>query len=185
MDLSKIAEEQKKEGPTDDQLKNIVGLARQMKIKELEIDAQEKILNQMKAEHRALQQVDIPTAMQEAGVTEFTFAGRRGQSVKIAIAENFYMSIPVKNKTACARWLKKQKLGDLVALLVGVKFAKGEDKKAQKFYLSLVKRKMTPTLTESMHTGAVKGALKELLKGDTDVPFDLFGLRIVMEAKVK
>jgi seryl-tRNA synthetase len=162
-------------------LQDLSFLAKELLKTEDAINKLEAELSQVKAKWNKLRLTDIPTTMDELGLSSIRLQG--GQ--RISIEEKMYASIPKKNKAKCADWLEGHQLGDLVKIQVIQSFGRGEKAIARRMGQLLQDQGFSPILSEDMNTTSVKAALRELLQEGEDVPLELFGVHIERAASIK
>jgi len=161
-------------------LDNIAALARKQWELERDIAATKQTLANMEQQLYQVSHKDIPTALDEVGVTAFTLAN----GYKVEVRETLYASVPKKNKPQCAQWLQAHDLGDLVEVTVLLRWGLGEAGTAREVADALHAQGLNPTLAEDMNTARIKAAVKELLEDGVDVPLDMFGAYIDRASKL-
>lgn len=124
---------------------------------------------------------DLPTAMAEAGLKEFTL----DTGEHIEIKEDFSVGIPSEQKNAAFDWLEKNGYGGLIKTEVAVRFGKGELGAAQKLAMDLLKKKLEAKLERSVPWQTLKAFVKERAKATQPVPPDLFGTHQLNKAVIK
>lgn len=167
---------------TNDQLKQVTVLVAAIRAQRTKVEQLEATLKDEQRHLRLLEEEDLPAAMDEANIANFTTAD--GTPVKVE--QKLYMNVPKKNKPAVASWLMQHNHGALVQSDVVVKFKKGEQEKVDAAVDLLAHNGFAGVhVEESTHTGQLKALVRELLDNGEDVPMDLFGAYIKRVAVVK
>jgi len=156
----------------------VTALARKMWKLEVEVNAERFKLKEMESELRRLSEVDLPTALQEAGVESLTLAN----GYRLGITETLYASIPEKNKKECAEWLCDHDLPDLVGYALITTFSSYQGEEAANTAAALREQGLMVELRPGMNTTSVKAALRELMEKGEDVPLSLFGAYLLRRA---
>lgn len=120
-------------GPTDAQLRVIVGLARQQVALENEVAKLEKALSDKKKELSGIKERDLPEAMCEAQILNFELTA----GWKIELNTTIVAQPTKEQKPAVRAWLDQEGHGDLIKHFVSVQFFKGEDTLADDFLKKL------------------------------------------------
>jgi len=129
---------------------------------------------------------EIPQLMKELGFSKIEIEST-GETVEVK--EEYYCSIPKKNKSDCADWLIANDLGPLVQNEISLTF--GPDAQEDFEFVKEVLGNYDLNIQVSMNTSQIKAALKEKIKiasvteGAEPVPTKMFGLHIEELAKVK
>jgi len=168
---------------SNDQLKEISELAFQQVKLEDTIATQERLIKDLKAQHKKLSTDTLPTAMQAAGMVNFALTDGSEVSVK----EELFMSIPKKNKAEAADWLVAHDHESLVKNDVYLPFSKGDDEQLNNLIEILKDNGYSDSysIEQGMNTASVKAAVREMLEQGVDVPMKLFGGFQQITAKVK
>ena len=133
-----------------------------------EVDAAEDALSRLKEDLKKVSEIDLPTAMLEAGMREFKLVD--GASIKV---EKFYgASIKVENRPEAYKWLVDNGHEGLIKTSVVTEFGKGVDerKEARKFMESVVKDGFSAELDESVHASTLKAFVKEQIEAKNELP---------------
>lgn len=169
------------------QLQEIVALARrQIQIEETiaDISTSLKDLNDMLTR---IQMEDLPAAMAEAGLKEFTL----DTGEEIIIRPDFAVTLEERNKPAAFDWLEEHGFGSLIKTVVTTEFGKGELAKAQKLLIVLTGKKLNTSLKRDVHWQTLKAFIKEqdeqkdkVPKKDR-IPMDIFGAHPLTKSIIK
>ena len=140
-------------GPTSSELSNIARLAGEMEERRKVVDKIEKELKAAQAALREIEEVRLPQAILDTGVTSVGFAS--GQ--KLEVKEDIKMSIPKKNKQLCAKWLKENGAESLVRETATLP--------VEEAILDMLdKAGVEYAVDETIPTGSVKALFRELMK---------------------
>jgi hypothetical protein len=166
---------------SDESLARVANLAQYQFELEHQIDKAEEALKELKKKHRMVSQVDLPELMESLSLASF----KTNDGKKVDIRENFYASIAKDRKMRAANWLIENGQDALVKRDVHIPFQAGDAEMVAEL-CQLLEANGFPHFSVDflMNTNSVKSALKELIASGEDVPFDLFGLRRVIEAKI-
>lgn len=136
-------------------------------------------LKEEKKKFRVLTETDAPSLMDELEYTKITLSNGE----EIEVKDEYYLSIPKKNKALVAKWLSKMKLGALVNYEIRLEFGPEDKKRFEQTLKDLSNH--NPSADMSMHSGSVKSACKELIADGKEVPFKLLGMNHARCAKIK
>lgn len=166
------------------ELSRISALAEELVRTDEEIAGMEESLKSMKQKRRQIAESDLPEAMDAAGMSEFKLASGR----KVSLTINTYATISKKNEEPAFGWLRDHGYDDIIKRELRLLFGKGEDEKAFAVYDSLQKR---PDLSdneiiskESVHPSTLKAFVRRALADGVDIPFEVFGIHQITEAKI-
>ncbi len=153
-------------------------LAIEKQLKELQILVDEGV-NDL----RQVQEIDLPLAMQQAGVSEFKLD--TGEMVNVV--PSLHPSIPKDKKLQAFKWLRDQGHGSLIKNNVTIQFGKGEDTKAIELVSNLKEDGYKPTQKQDVHFQTLKAFVKEQTADPEtpDLPQELFNVHEVRKAVIK
>ena len=158
------------------ELEKIRAMATELLKQDAEIAELEESLQVVKRARAKLAESDLPEAMEEAGMLDFTLADGR----VITLAYEVYAHISEANRGEAHQWLRNSGHDDIIKRVLTVKFGKGEDQKAVKVFEDLVGR---PDLSdneivskESVHASTLKAFVRNSLESGIDLPMELFGV---------
>jgi hypothetical protein len=167
--------------PDTNALSDIAKMAAKMMALDEEIESATVSLDALKKARVKVAEVDIPVAMEGAGLQGITLANGRQLTVK----ENLFASIPKGNKASAAAWLVEHDHASLIETEVKVAFDRGDEDLAKDLKALLIAQGFKPIVTDDMNTARVKSAINEMREQGIDVPLPLFGAYIKKEAVIK
>lgn len=144
----------------------------------------EQLLKDVKERERVLVEETIPGALQELGVKELTL----DTGEVISLKQEVYASLTEERKPAAFKWLDEHKFGGMIKTDLTISYAKADYEEAKEKCKELMDEGLSPTLEQSVHAQTLKAFIKEQIATvDPKVPFplDLFGARVVFQAKIK
>lgn len=131
---------------------------------------------------RRVQEIDLPAAMQQAGVSEIKLP----DGYKITVKEDVYASIPAENKDGAFEWLREHGFGDLIKNEVAVSFGKGEEDQAASLLRELDANGWRNYQQKTaVHPQTLKALVREQLAKGAEFPMDLFGAGPITKAIIK
>lgn len=143
--------------------------------------------NQVAMTKEALRRVveqDLPEAMDEVGMTDFTL----DDGSKIKVKPFYSASIPEDRKDEAFDWLKEHDFDGMIKADVTVKFGKGEFEIAQSF-LQFIRgfneKSVDPDYKEHVHWQTLRAFVKEQIEGGHPLPLDMFGVFVGRKAELK
>ena len=168
------------------ELEEIVTLARRLIAQRALVEDLENALSAQKELLRQTEQEDLPQAMKEAQLSEFTLdSGER-----ITIKDDFAIQLSNDMKPKAWDWLERNGYGAMIKTKVVVEFGKEELPAAQKLLAEMTKRKLNCGLTRDVHFQTLKAFINERTRTRKEdktvkpVPLDLFGAVPVYAVKV-
>lgn len=167
--------------PDTDALSDIAKMAAKMLALDEEIESATTALDALKKARIKVAEVDIPVAMEGAGLQGITLSNGR----QLTIKENLFASIPKANKAPAAAWLSEHDHASLIETEVKVSFDRGDEDLAESLKALLIAQGYKPTVLSDMNTPRVKSAIKEMIEQGIDVPLPLFGAYLKKEAVIK
>jgi len=169
--------------PSNAEVTEIAALAElQLKRQEI-VETLEQHLKEAQANLRQVQEVDLPNAMQQAGVSEIKLPSGE----KITIKDDVYASIPKDERYHEAMdWLRDHGFGDVIKNEVKVAFGKGEEDQAAALMAELnANGWKNYTSAVTVHASTLKALIREQLAKGADFPLELFGAMPVSKAVIK
>jgi len=180
-----FAEDAGKVDITDADVKTISMLAKKQIHLELHLADIARTLEQVTDNLRQVQEVDLPNAMLEAGVSEIKLDTGETVSVK----PDIYPSIPKDKIFHAYKWLRERGHGSLIKNNITVSFGRdgGEDAKAKDLLAELVVRGYKPERRENIHFQTLKAFVKEQMADPEteDLPEEFFSVHEVRKAVIK
>ena len=142
----------------------------------------------LKEAQRALKQTaeyDIPKALLEAGMEDFTTT----DGLTISVKETLRCSMPPigPRRDEAIEWAEENGLGPVVKRKITIEFDKGEEAWARQFIAQQKRRKkpLKMKLEATIHAQTLKSQLTTLLEDGEDIPLELFSGFIVRQSKLK
>lgn len=165
---------------------------KELAVKQLELEAKkDKLSEDLKENNIAIEVVrggpgqegELPAAMQEAEIEEFTL----GNGACIAVAINYSMpsmAADSEKRQPMIDWLEKNGHSGMVKNAVTVLFEKG-DKRIEELEAFLELQKMAHDKFSSVNAQSLKALIKGLLEDGDDVPLEELGIGVYRQSKVK
>lgn len=166
---------------TVDSLKKITMLAESMKRGEEEIERQEEKLKLYKMRLAEIQTVQLPSAMQEAGLKDFTLDSGEKIEVKQIVAA----SIPAAYKSQAFAWLDESGNGDLIKNEISMSFGREQNDLANQLVEELIARGLSPEQSRGVHSGTLSVFVKEQLAAGNEIPMEILGVYLGQKAVIK
>lgn len=162
-----------KDGPGDNLLAQLSGLALDQKRAEAEVARLEEALRKAKETLKDISEHRMPALMDEAEMSEF----KTKDGIKIKIKETIRASIKDENAAKAFAWLEEHEHGNLIKREFKIEFGKDEESWAKRFQSDLAKRKkpLKHTLKRSVHPQTLSAFITEQLREGVDVPLATFG----------
>ena len=173
-------EQEVQQGPTQEQLSRVSGLAEQQVDLEQRIEETEAELKRLKEEHRKVAEDALPEALQEAGLSSITTQ----DGTKVEVEEKLYCSVPKARKEWVRQWLEHQGHGALVQYRVVAALGKGDQARADELVRMLQEQGVQAGQEADFHTGQLKSLLNEMIQEGEDVDLSQFGAHLRRAAKV-
>lgn len=138
----------------------------------------------LKEKIRRIVEQDLPEAMDEVGMSEFTL----DDGTKIKVKAFYNASIPEDRKEEAFGWLKEHDFDGMIKADVKVSFGKGEFELAQSF-LQFIRgfneKAIDPEYKEQVHWQTLRAWVKEQIEGGNELPLDMFGVFVGRKAELK
>lgn len=164
------------------EISEIAALAQQQVAQQLQVEEIELALKKAQEKLRQIQEVDLPNAMAQAGVTEIRLPDGR----RITIKEDIYASIPKDRYIEAMTWLQDNGFGDVIKNEVKVTFGRGEESGAQELIADLTAHGWNNYESKvAVHPQTLKALLREQLAAGVNIPLDVFGAGPVTKAIIK
>lgn len=145
------------------------------------IDIVRADLDQMEAEARALSDVLIPEAMDDAGLAEFkTAAGER-----VIVKEIIRANIPAHLMHEASEWLEAHDGGGLIKTVVSTTVARDNHEMVATIVDAIAKMGATVDRKDSVHWGTLTSWVKERLVAGLPIDATLLGVMIGRKAEIK
>lgn len=157
--------------PSNNEVKEIAALATLQRHQERIVADCEAELKKWQSALRQTQEVDLPNAMQQAGVSEIKLP----TGEKITIKDGITASVPKDRKAEVCQWLRLHGFGDIVSEDVSVSFGRGEEQQARETADRLRELGLQPALVTDVNTARLKALIAEQLGKGKEIPLELFG----------
>lgn len=162
-------------------LKRITTLAEQLAEATANAKRLDEELKAAKKLQRQIEEEDLPTLMDELGLTEIRL--KSGELVKIQ--RDCQTSITEATHDKAMEWLVENGFGGIIKTGVVVEFGRGEIKEADKAAKALAKKYPQTVSNESVHHSTLKAFVMEQLREGKPLPTDLFNLREFNKAVIR
>ena len=154
---------------TDEQINTIAELAELQLALEFEIVGFEADLKNRKEALKKVQEVQLPEAMAQAGVSEFKLLN----GAKISIKEDLSVSVPKSRMLEIADWLRKNGLGDILKETMVISL---EDQAVKNIIEMVMKEySLTGDAKLDVNTSTLKAVLREQIAEGKDIDLKFFG----------
>jgi hypothetical protein len=166
---------------TDAELSKVSAKAQEQLDLEKEIKDLEEQLKETKSRHRAVSELELPEAMQEANLAEIVLTN----GAKISVKPFYKGYISEENRDDAMAWLVDNNHGSLIKNEVTLKFGKNEDEKATATVEKLKQQGLSPDVKQGVHPQTLNAFIKEQITGGKDIPSDIFGIYVGSRANIK
>lgn len=167
--------------PSDLSLQKIAKLAELQLEIEGEYDRKEKELAEIKKQLDKIAIEQLPDAMAEAGLQDFTLMS--GQ--KISVTEDLTCSVPKSRKGEIIAKLREDGQEALIANNISIDLEKGQDNLAGDMMGKAEELGLLAKRSENVNTASLKKHLKEMLDEGEEVDLSFYGAFLVKRAKIK
>jgi len=140
----------------------------------------EKQLKEAKQKLLKLTDEDLPSKMQEIGMTNFTLQ----DGSKVEIKEIYGARISKDNEAAAFDWLRSRGEGDIIKNTVTVRFGKEKDNEAQALVEELRSKAWEPEQKQEVHASTLKAWVKERVEQGKELDMDLFSVWVGQRATI-
>lgn len=160
--------------PADDQLKRIASLGQEVLRLRQVLAEQGEILAGLQAQLRDVEEVQLPEALTDAGVSAFTLTSGE----KVELKTTTVASIPGDRQEEAFQWLELNGHGDLIKRQVVVAFGRGEGERADALVQKLLETFPDQPLTDkrSVHGQTLSAFVREQKAQGVTLPDDLLGV---------
>lgn len=163
------------------ELLEIAKLAEAQHAAQQRVDLLEINLKDAKEELRKLAEQQLPEAMENAGISEYTTT----TGISVEVKEKVRGSLPAENKAKGFAWLEEKGFGGLIESKVVVPFGRDELSEANALCERLQKECRIAVVDRSVHHARLDGFIREQLTQGKDIPLDIFGVYRQRVAKVE
>ena len=153
-----------------------------LKAKEDEIAALEEQVKNKKAEADDISSRVIPELLAEQGLSEI----KLDDGSKVAVKKEYRCTLPkdeVKRELAY-KWLRNEKLGDIIKNNIFVTFGKGEDDKAKQLLNLAAENGYEPQQKSDVAWMTLTALFRERVEAGLDMPSDVFNTWIKDKTKI-
>ena len=166
--------------PVDDKsLKALSQKCNKLEALQTEIDQQEQNIKSLKEKQRKLSEEEIPTFLQEKGLTSI----RLNNGTEVSVAEDIKPGVLVANRSFCYQWLRDNGFGDLIKNIVSVNFGMGEDQDAVNLKKQIDELGLVCAEKEDVHYQTLKAFVGEQHRKGVNLP-DEFGVHVANKTKI-
>lgn len=180
-ELDGAVEDEQQAGPSQEQLRTVANLARHQREIEAEIDRLEDQLKAKKQELNQVRMVDLPEAVQSAGLSSLSL----DDGTTVTIEEGVEAHVAKSRLGDAVSWLDEHGYGDLVKRQVGVNAGRDEEL-AERARETLEQMGLDAEVRTELNQQTVKAFVRERHREGTDIPpEDTFGVYHYRKARVK
>lgn len=173
-DATEIPLDDDRPAPSDNELKSVVGLAREQWKWEREIG---RLKDELKKAEEALKNVaerELPNLLVEIGMTQFKLSN----GALLELKTETYASISAEHRAAAHKWLEDHEHGNIIKREFNIRFNRGDEAWAKKFQRDLAQRKkpLAVVVKRAVHPQTLQAWVREALAAGITVPEDIFGI---------
>lgn len=180
-DFSDFFEEEGSGDSGTETFKNhVTALVRTVRQLEQQIEDLERQQKDLLRRKRIIEEVELPSALTEAGVSEFTTLEGLKVSTKFIVG-----SIPAESKDEAFRWLDEHGHGDIIKRGVQVSFDKGSTAAAEAAAEQLRNLGLDPKVTLNVHAQTFMSFAREQIQKGNMLPLDRWGVFYGNKAVIK
>jgi len=166
--------------PVDDKsLKALSQKCNKLEALQTEIDQQEQNIKSLKEKQRKLSEEEIPSFLQEKGLTSI----RLNNGSQVSVSEDIKPGVLVANRSFCYQWLRDNGFGDLIKNIVSVNFGMGEDQDAVNLKKQIDELGLVCAEKEDVHYQTLKAFVGEQHRKGVNLP-DEFGVHVANKTKI-
>ena len=162
-------------------LTSVAALARKIRDKEDKLSELEQMLKKEKKALLKLTDEDMPSMLDEIGITSFALDD--GSTVEVK--KTYGASILVKKRPEAYRWLRDNGYDDIIKNTVECQFGRGEDDQASDFAAFAQQQGYNPNQKIEIHPQTLRAFVKERCEAGEDFPTELFGAWVGQRAVIK
>ena len=153
-----------------------------LKKKEDEIASLEEQLKQKKLEADDIGSRVIPELLAEQGLSEIKLA----DGSKVSVKKEFRCTLPKDGdkRDAAYKWLRDNKLEDIIKNNIFVTFGRGEDDKAEQLLNLAAENGFQPQQKSDVAWNTLTALFKERVEAGLDMPSDVFNTWIKDKTKI-
>lgn len=166
--------------PSDDSLGKMALMAKELALLEAGLVKAEQHIKDLESAISDLTCKRIPDFLAEIGMKEFKLL----DGSKVEMGPKYYANISEARRAAAHAWLRANEFGGIIKNRFNVDFSKGQDEDAESFRLLLDANGVDFENKETVHAGTLTAFVKEQIEAGTELPKDLLGIHVQMEAKI-
>lgn len=179
-ELEELAAEEENRGPSDEELHTVSRLAERQREQERVVEQKEQELKRAKQDLRQTREVDLPEAMQQAGLSEVALE----DGSRISVEEGVDAHVSKANQDKAFAWLEENGFGDIIKCEAKVNVGRDEELR-QRVEAALQEAGVEPEVARNVHPQTLKAFVRERVnRGDTIPPEDVFGIFHYRKAKI-
>lgn len=182
-EMEDMARREEQRGPSDDELSRVSDLARQQREQEHVVQDLENRLKAEKKRLRQIQEVDLPEAMHEAGLSEAALQ----DGSRIVVKEGVNAHISKDRQDEAFHWLEQHGHGELIKSMATVNIGR-DDEMRQRVTQALQDAGVSQDIMDfvrKVEPQTLKAWAREQVRQGNTPPEDLFGLYQFRQAKVE
>ena len=179
-EIQKDSKDENKIKVKDNELSTIAILAEKQTYLEEKVKAKEKQLKTLKEELKEIAEVQLPDALKESGVSEFSLVN----GTKVSVSAYYSARITAENKDKAFDWFRKNGHADLIKNTVSVSFGRAEDETANSLLMELGGQGFHPEQKEWVEPMTLKGFVREQVEKGNDLPFDTLNIYVGQKTKI-
>ena len=167
---------------TDAQVKLISKLAQMQVDTAATIEEQKQKLKELEQEYRRISEIDLPLAMSEAGMVQFTLL----DGAKITVKDDIYASVSKNDQPQAWRWLEEHGFGDIIKRKVEINIPREKNNLSGKLLGLLEKAGFVDySERESIHSQTLNALVREQMEKGVTFPAKIFKIHQGKKAVVK
>ena len=178
--IQKDSKDENKIKVKDNELSNIALLAEKQTYLEEKVKIKEGQLKTLKEELKEVAEVQLPDALKETGVSEFSLI----DGTRVSVSAYYSARISAENKEKAFEWLRKNGHADLIKNTVSVSFGRAEDETANSLLMNLDEQGFRPEQKEWVEPMTLKGFVREQVEKGNDLPFDTLNIYVGQKTKI-
>ncbi len=167
--------------PTDAALNRVKSLVYLQLDLEDQIKALDSQLEAAKAALIQVQEVDLPSALQQYGMTEI----KMDDDTKITVKQEYYATIKEEKRGEAFNWLISNGHADLIKHDVTTSFTKGQDDEARRLMELLEDNNVSFVDKKHVHPQTLRAFVREQVEAGNPIPLETFSVHIRQVAKIK
>ena len=162
-------------------LTSVASLARQIRDREVKIEALEKSLKDFKKDLQKLTDEEMPAMLAEIGISSFSL----DDGSTVVVKQTYGASILVQNRPTAYEWLRDHQYDDIIKNTVLCQFGRGEDDQVSAFSQFAETQGFIPQQKTEIHPQTLRAFVKERCEAGEDFPMELFGAWVGQRAVIK